>query len=182
MIRQPILAAAATVCIGCAANYDREPLFSPEPLATPIEVHFWLKEGKGVGDDPRILLTDGHPCGSIAVMSVESIPDDTPAIETDVYVAFDPDGRELAAWHVPVDFWVEQVRGDLVGVKGTRGHSLWIDERGRIFHRTAGSAPQTQIECPKLDRFEGSAFLRCFSTPDVVSGRERLIAWEGICT
>jgi hypothetical protein len=156
--------------------------FVAKPLAAPIEVWFWLNPDASASSDPRIVWTDEHPCGAAAGMRVTSIPDDTQLIQADVVSEFNDRGDETGTWRVPIDFEVEEVRGNLIGISNNAGLNLWIDRSGRIFRRVPSASPQDSVACPVLERYRGSGYLQCFSTPDAGSGHKRLIAWQGICT
>jgi hypothetical protein len=180
MIRRLVILAAALLA-SCATDAPKA-AFVAEPVAAPVEVHFWLREGASASSDPRITWVDGHPCGGAAGMRVTTIPADTAAIQAEVLSEFDAGGKEIGIWRVPVDFAIDQVRGDLIGISDNNGLNLWVDRSGRLFQRAPGGSPQEPVDCPVLDRYGHSDYLRCFSTHDAGTGHKRLIAWQGICT
>lgn len=177
------IVAVALLLSGCARPGLRSTATTPKPLRDSVELPFWLKNGKTSKDDSRIVAVDGHPCGGVASLKVVSIPPSSDVIETEAIVEFDQSGRELTVWHGPTDFVVEQVQGNLIGVSDNRNLSFWIDPNGQLHQRPRTPSQENDpIDCPQLERFHGSNYLQCLRMKDTETGRNRLIAWQGVCT
>lgn len=183
MKRMLAIIVVALLLPACAKPGLRSAAISPKPLHDPVKLPFWLENGKTGKDDPRIVATDGHPCGGVAYLNVASIPQSNDVIQVDSIVEFDQSGRELTVWHGPTDFVVDQIQGGLIGVSNNHDQSFWIDPNGQLYQRPQMPTQEhDRVDCPQLERFHDSEYLQCLRIKDTRTGRSRLIAWQGICT
>lgn len=179
----PAYAAIVLLLTACAKPVLPSTATPLEPLRTPMELPFWLEDGKTAKDDPRIVSTDGHPCGGVAYLKVTSLPESNDVVRTDAIVEFDQSGHELTVWRTPTDFVVDQIRDNLIGVSNNHDQYLWIDPHGQLYRRPQMPSQELEsIDCPSLERFHDSKYLRCLRIKDSGTSRNRFIAWQGVCT
>ncbi len=158
-----------------------------------LPLSFWAGETAGKAAAVEAIRSE-HPCGPIAIAFVGRIPAPEPgaALESERVVELGPDGTVIRSWPVPGDTVVDGVRGDalLFSESFDRGTAPPLavrlavrpDGSYRVEAEAAALPPPPPVDCPPLDLWGDSAYVRCWRTRDAGSGAERTIAYQGPCT
>ena len=158
-----------------------------------LPLSFWA--GDAASGNPAVEAIRGeHPCGPVALAFVEKIPAYEPdaALESEQVAEIDAEGRVVRTWSVPVDVIVDGVRGEelLFSESFDRGDApplsvrlaLLPDGSYRVEQREPRLPAVNAVDCPVLDLWGESAYVRCWRYRDAETGRDRLIAYQGPCT
>ena len=147
------------------------------------ELHFW--PGPNAEHDSRVVRLSNHPCGTVAVARVKTVPPlrKGERIEPERVVELAAGGTVLRRWAIPVD-------STPIGVSGNRllvrfGEiKLWLGLDGRIATAEDHPAPPVpeQARCGRVVEFGNSAFVQCLRFRDLQSGKYRLLVFQGVCT
>jgi len=171
------IALVISLASGCTSSPET-PSRAPVAAVAKMELPFWVSID---GDD---LPADAHehPCGAYVTRLVERIPtaEDGP-LDAEWIVEFDADGRELSRWPAPVDFMPEAIDGERLQVADGK-LALRVETDGRFEVVTPINPDLPRIDCPEIERFEGSDYLQCTTLRDASTGADRRIAFEGVCT
>ena len=157
----------------------------PPPAKTPMDLRFWINEGATAEKDSRIVEILDHPCGAVATLRVDAIPEPTDTIDVDRIIEVGPDGSEIANWRVPTDSFHVAARGELIGVSDNSALSIWVNPVGMLYTMNIAErrTPDPElVECPDVEHFRNSAYLQCYHLTDSATGKARLFAAEGTCT
>jgi hypothetical protein len=158
-----------------------------------LPLSFWAGEKAGESSAVEVIRSE-HPCGPIAISFVDRIPALEPgaALESERVVELGPSGDVIRTWPVPVDTVVEGVRGEelLFSESFDRGTAPPLavrlavrpDGTYRVEPGAAVLPAPASVDCPPLDLWEDSAYVRCWRTRDPETGAERTIAYQGPCT
>lgn len=163
--------------------------FAAEPSpgvaqAQTYELHFW--PGETVEQDSRVVQIAPHPCGTVAVASVATMPTlGDEALKPERVVEFSADGEILNQWAIPVDTYPLGIQGDRVLINFYESPPLWIglDSSITVSESAISLPPAELIECDfSAEAFPNSAYAVCTRYPDLYSGESRLLSFEGVCT
>lgn len=158
-----------------------------------LPLAFWAGETAGEAAAVEAIRSE-HPCGPIAIAFVDRIPasDSGAALEPERVVELDPGGTVVRSWSVPVDTVVDGVRGDelLFSESFDRGTAPPLavriavrpDGSYRVEPEAAALPAPVSVDCPPLDLWGDSAYVRCWRTHDAATGAERTIAYQGPCS
>jgi hypothetical protein len=161
------------------------------------EFSFWTKPNVDYDNpiaDSRIVRISSHPCGTVAIAKVATIPSLTndPTLEPEKVVAFSrEEGKLLQRWATPVDSVPVAIRENqlLIEVYQSEIVRLWIDVDGSIAKEEnqisipMPSRVPNRGKCTILDsEFGKSAYADCWFFRDLENGKSRILAFEGICT
>ena len=158
--------------------------------ASNQKVQVWASDAEiNQEKDKKILEKKGiytHPCGYIKVLSVSSLPAPN-TLEyiqgTEPVYEFNPKGKILNQWSMPVDSFLKGVFDTNILVSfGPK--SLMISNNGTLspYHQAVPSS--TLTECPSSikELFKGSDYLRCTKNIDLKTKKIRYFAHESVCT
>jgi hypothetical protein len=147
------------------------------------ELRFW--PGPNAKSDSRVIQIVEHPCGSVAIARVKSLPPPKKGqvLNPERVVELSPRGEVVRRWAMPVDFSPMGVRGDSIVVQLGQSR-LWLDLNGNISTVEENIAiPHPEAaQCDKLREFGNSAYARCWRYRDLQNGHPRVLAYEGVCT
>lgn len=176
-----LLLAAAVLIGACGVGKDTTKRF---------ELSFWLREG-GEGD-PRIVETYDHCCcvGKIAVARVTRMPqlDKSEPLEAELVVELSDAGTIIRRWGMPVDSVVAAISGTQIivpqGKTDPGEEALSISEKGEL---SVTALPENanygnSVDCPSIQEFGDSSYLRCFEFRDLTSNEMRRLAYQRPCT
>lgn len=152
-------------------------------LAQSFEFAFW--PSPAASSDPRVKEIAEHPCGSVAIARVRTIP---PYKRDDVLVPerileTGPSGKVVRRWVMPVDGSVRGVVGDrLVIHYDSRLYEIRPD--GRIALWTSKrSLPEPVLGvCNVPTELLPSDYAMCGRFIDLATGKPRQLSYEGVCT
>ncbi|HET9947545.1 MAG TPA: hypothetical protein VFQ22_01340 [Longimicrobiales bacterium] len=157
-----------------------------------IHASFWPREPERVGELQRegIVVSEG-PCGPTVDAWIRSVPREHPVIASERAVELDARGATLTDWPLPLHSVIGGVEGDRILVPlrldadpASRVPALAIRPDGEL--DVTAIVPDTHeavpFECPSIERFGDSDYLRCLIYPDRETGRERRIAYQAPCT
>ncbi len=184
---------AWTASIADVAPEEAAPRLDALRAKEGLPLSFWAGEKAGETAAVEAIRAE-HPCGPIAIAFVDRIPASEPgaALESERVVELAPDGTVVRSWPVPVDTVVDGVRGEelLFSESFDRGTAPPLAVRLAVrpdgsYRVEAGAAAlpaPASVDCPPLDLWEDSAYVRCWRTRDPETGTERTIAYQGPCT
>lgn len=160
------------------------PIVSVSAAEDQPEFALWInREPKA--PDTYVGKQDGHPCGEVAIIQANRIPEYEPGalLEPEQVYEVDAEGEVIRTWVTPVD-------AELLAVAGTR---LYI----RLHHDTyvigldrsiqAADLPQKRIEsvrpaCAVPSTLEMGAYGVCQVLQDAVSGAVRRLVYSMSCS
>lgn len=174
---------AAPLVLGAAA---------PRPVSTPLVLGFGVREGS-IPHHPALQSVDTEgPCGAVALLRVDRIPDfaTSEPLMTVPAVELDGRGKAVRRWRLPADHVVSAVEGDwlLVSYAGKSG-PFWVDTAGRLGVATAEDAAfatggedgvSVVDACPASTEMPEGA--QCLSVRDRAARTRRIIAAPGVCS
>ena len=150
--------------------------------AAVYEFEFW--PGKGAEKDPRFVATKDHPCGSVVLARVSSLPlfRQGAALIPELVMELSSSGEVIRRWPMPVD-------GRPIGLSGVdllvkEAFEFWVTPQGAIApYKDNLSLPKPEPIACKPSRASGdSAYVQCQRFRDLVSGKGRILSFEGVCT
>lgn len=152
-----------------------------------LSIRVWAEDG--AAQDPRVLYIEDHPAclGQVALVRTNRMPfpGDGPFTGEEV-VELSEDGEILHRWYMPVDDLVLGIEGDKIIVGDWLGDEVLKIGLDRSLREVATPPEyhEKPIRCPDSARevFPNSVYTRCFGYPDLQSGKERILAYEGPCT
>lgn len=195
--RAVVLFALVSALAACArdSSAPRQNSAATKPASKPdtfaIEAEFSAKDTVAAEKDHRILRWADSPCGMSPVVKTDSVLLNDAVLQPDFVVEFAADGRALRTWGKPFNAPIGALRGDRIGFaqwRDGREQWYWTDTRGRIApgDATAGSHPRIDesapVDCPTIELFGDSEYLRCFEIVDASTGRTHRIAVEAACS
>ncbi|GAB2522708.1 hypothetical protein [Lysobacter humi (ex Lee et al. 2017)] len=169
----------ALLIAGCASTHG--PNHTPRPVASTVDFTLWLEHDIDVDADKRLTGWSEHPCGAVALATGDRLPDDGNGVKADVVAEISAGGAELARWRVPVDYQVEDLRDEHLGIR-LADRALWVDREGRFYERDAPRDRARTTTCPRVARFADSDYVVCYDIDDRELRKARKIAAEDVCT
>lgn len=142
-------------------------------MADDIKVYYW---GTKI-EPPAGVQRDGHPCGSVVVVTASVVPPDAPWMNADRVREVDDAGKTYRSWRVPADLYPVAIDGDtlVLGHGSDPIRFFTVDLSGRI--RIPNTAPTKWLEsvsCP--DSFAQ------FSCVSVRRNPARYLVYTAVCT
>jgi hypothetical protein len=162
---------------------------APQPVPGPISLGFAVREG-ATPTHPALEKIEDGPCGPVARLRVDHIPDFKP---TDVFstipvVELNGKGAVIRSWRLPVDHTVSALDGDwLLTAYAGKSDPLWIDPAGRLGVASPADArialaddSARVVACPAGAKILEDA--QCLSVGDQPQHTRRIIAAPGVCS
>ncbi|MBW8729395.1 MAG: hypothetical protein JF625_30130 [Inquilinus limosus] len=163
---------------------------APQPVTAPIALGFWLKEGATPAHPGLVGVDADGPCGTVARLQVDRIPDFKPSDPFAVAeaVELDSKGATIRRWRLPADYVVGALDGDwLLTAYAGKSDPLWIDPAGRLGVASAADArialgddSVMVVACPAGVTVPDGA--QCLSVRDRPQHARRIIAAPGVCS
>lgn len=204
-----ILLLSIFVCSGAVAeengvepqkNLMRDVVHSKNPISTlssfkensGLFLGFWSGPDAEKHPEYSKKLEPHHACGGNVIYDfIKSIPkQDDPYFNPDKVVEITSTGKVLREWGIPVDRYVAAIQNNMIIVpmfysdEGAQVQfSILIKPDGEYNIGPASEFPAPiSIACPQSKLFEGSAYKRCWEHKDVITGKKRILMYEGPCT
>ncbi|KGM34714.1 hypothetical protein [Inquilinus limosus] len=163
---------------------------APQPVTAPVPLGFWLKDGATATHPGLVGVDQEGPCGPIARLRVDRIPDFRPSDPFAAVEAVELDGKGTAIrrWRLPADYVVSALDGDwLLAAYAGKSDPLWVDPAGRIGVASAADAgialgddSTAVVTCPA--GAQGPDGAQCLSVRDRSRNVRRIIAAPGVCS
>ena len=146
------------------------------------ELLFW--PGVNMRQDVRVVRISEHPCGTVAVARVRTMPSlkRGQPLEPERVVELATGGKVLRRWGTPVDSTPVGISGNRLLVRSGQ-IKLWIGLDGRITTANAQLVlpiPE-QAVCGTSREFGDSGYVECWRFRDLETGKHRLLSFEGVC-
>jgi hypothetical protein len=162
---------------------------APQPLTAPVSLGFAVREG-ATPTHPALERVEDGPCGAIARLRVDRIPDFKPSdvFATVPVVELNGRGEVVRSWRLPWDYTVSALDGDwLLTAYAGKSDPLWIDPAGRLGVASAADArialaddSARVVVCPAGAKIPDGA--QCLSVGDQRQHARRTIAAPGVCS
>ena len=147
------------------------------------ELLFW--PGRNAKRDKRVVRIEDHPCGTVAVARVTTMPSlkKGQALEPERVVEFTNGAKVLRRWAIPVDSTPIGISGDCLLLRFGEDR-LWIAADGTIANAESQLPPASPepAECGTLHEFGDSAYVQCLRFRDLETGKYRFLSFEDVCT
>ena len=147
------------------------------------ELLFWT--GPNAKRDRRVVRIADHPCGTVAVARVKTMPSFKrgQALEPERVVEFAKGEKVLRRWAIPVDSTPIGISADRLLVRFGE-YRLWIAVDGTIASAENQHLPASpeRAECGTSREFGNSAYVQCLRFRDLETGKYRFLSFEGVCT
>jgi hypothetical protein len=162
---------------------------APQPVTAPVSLGFSVREG-ATPAHPALEKVEDGPCGAIARLRVDHIPDFKPSdvFATVPVVELNAKGETVRSWRLPWDYTVSGLDGDwLLTAYAGKSDPLWIDPAGRLGAASAADAkialaddsPRV-VACPTGAKIPDGA--QCLSVGDPSHHARRIVAAPGVCS
>lgn len=163
---------------------------APQPVTAPVALGFWLQEGAAPSHPGLVGVDQDGPCGPVAKLRVDRIPDFKPSdpFAAGEAVELDGKGTAIRRWRLPVDYVVSAVNGDwLLAAYAGKSNPLWVDPAGRLGVANAADAAimladdsTKVVSCPAGAAVPDGA--QCLSVRDRPHDVRRIIAAPSVCS
>jgi hypothetical protein len=169
------------ITVFCLITFPPLPIVGDNPRL--YELLFW--PGRNAKHDKRVVRIEDHPCGTVAVARVSTMPSfkKGQALEPERVVEFAKGAKVLRRWAIPVDSTPIGISGDRLMVRFGE-HRLWITADGAIASAESQLVPASPepAKCETLHEFGESAYVQCLRFRDLETGKYRFLSFEGVCT
>jgi hypothetical protein len=142
-------------------------------------------------DSTKYILNDA-PCGTVAAVLLKRLPLGTRGLSADFAIEADSTGRAQVKWPMPLDSWVDEVRGkallvpfevrDETGVPVVVDLAIQPSGAFTVVPRLRDTPPNDEVACPPIAVLQGSAYAICQRFNDPTTRRPRLIGFQRPCT
>ena len=180
----------------------RDPTGPVEPVEnfrrmSGLPLPFWPADMKQPGDEVVSFAWSG--CGAVYVSFVKEIPDRAnKRLEPELAFEFDEKGNVIRQWRLPGNTWPQAIQGNellvrydaypILNYSSAENIGITVmlgitpDGKYRVLASDENSSEGSELECPAIEEFAGSAFTRCSVFRDRLSGENRRLAYQGPCT
>ena len=150
--------------------------------AESYEFRFWPPDSSF--SDSRVVAIHNGPCGPVATARVTRMPEHSAKepLAPERVIEIGRQGNVIGRWRIPVDAQVTgisraRVSFEFNGSAFSVGKDGSIARETKLYPRTA-----TQVSCKTARYFGESAYAACWQHQDAVTGKPRLLVYEGSCT
>ena len=176
-----LLSRPSFITVFCLITLPPVTIIGDNPVL--YELLFW--PGRNAKRDTRVVRIEDHPCGTVAVARVRTMPSfkKGQALEPERVAEFTKGAKVLRRWAIPVDSTPIGISGDRLLVRfGV--HRLWIAADGAIASADSQPLPASPepAECGTLHEFGDSTHVQCLRFRDLETGKFRFLSFEGVCT
>jgi hypothetical protein len=152
-------------------------------IAQSFEFSFWPSPTASA--DPRVKKIVEHPCGSVAIAKVQTIP----AYKRDGVLIPErvletgPTGKVVRRWVMPVDGSVRGIIGDkLIIAYDTRLYQIGSNGRVALWNSTRSFLEPELGACKIPAELLPSDYAVCGRFTDLSTGKSRQLSYEDVCS